>query len=40
MQGNYVAASSSSLKIVRFRSLISSRNVSIEVREFRVSSVL
>ena len=40
MEGNSVAASSSSLKIAWFISLISSRNVSIEVREVRVSSVL
>ena len=39
MEGNSVAASSSSLRIARFISLISSRNVSIEVREVRVSSV-
>ena len=30
----------SSLKMAKFISLISSRNVSMEVREFRVSSVL
>jgi len=40
MEGNSVAASSSSLKIACFISLISSRNVSMEVREVRVSSVL
>jgi len=40
MEGNSVAASSSSLKIAWFISLISSRNVSMEVREVRVSSVL
>ena len=40
MEGNSVAASSSSLRMARFISLISSRNVSIEVREVRVSSVL
>jgi len=40
IEGNSVAASSSSLKMVKFVSLISSRNVSMEVREFRVSSVL
>jgi len=40
MEGNSVAAFSSSLKIVWFISLISSRNVSMEVREVRVSSVL
>ena len=40
MEGNSVAASSSSLKMAWFISLISSRNVSMEVREVRVSSVL
>ena len=40
MEGNSVAASFSSLRIAWFISLISSRNVSIEVREVRVSSVL
>jgi len=40
MEGNSVAASSSSLRMARFISLISSRNVSIEMREVRVSSVL
>jgi len=40
MEGNSVAASSSSLKIAWFISLISSRNVSMEMREVRVSSVL
>jgi len=34
IEGNSVAASSSSLKMAKFISLISSRNVSIEVREF------
>jgi len=40
IEGNSVAASSSSLRMAKFTSLISSRNVSIEVREVRVSSVL
>jgi len=40
MEGNYVAASSSSFKMAKFISLISLRNVWIKVREFRVSSVL
>jgi len=40
MEGNSVAASSSSLRMAKFISLISSRNVSIDVREVRVSSVL
>jgi len=40
MEGNSVAASSSSFRIAWFISLISSRNVSIEVREETVSSVL
>jgi len=40
MEGNSVAASSSSLKIAWFISWISSRNVSMEVREVRVSSML
>ena len=40
MEGNSVAASSSSLIIALFISLISSRDVSMEVREVRVSSVL
>ena len=38
-EGNSVAASSSSFKMARCISLISSRNVSMEVREFKVSSV-
>jgi len=37
---NSVAASSSSFKMAKFISWISSRNVWIEVREFRVSSLL
>jgi len=40
MEGNSVAASSSSLRIAWFISWISSRNISTEVREVRVSSVL
>jgi len=40
MEGNSVAASSSSLRMAKFISLICSRNVSIEVREVRMSSVL
>jgi len=40
MEGNSVAASSSSLRIAWFISWISSRNVSAEVREVRLSSVL
>ena len=40
MEGNSVAASSSSLKMAWCISLISSRNVSMEVREVKVSSVL
>jgi len=40
MEGNSVAASSSSVKMAEFISLISSRDVSIEVREVKVSSVL
>ena len=39
LSGNSVAASSSSLKMARCISLISSRNVSMEVREVKVSSV-
>ena len=39
MEGNSVAASSSSLKMAWCISLISSRNVSMEVREVKVSSV-
>jgi len=39
IEGNSVAASSSSLRIAWFFSRISSMNVSIEVREVRVSSV-
>jgi len=40
MEENSVAASSSSLRMAWFISRISSMNVSIEVREVRVSSVL
>jgi len=40
VEGNSVTASSSSLRIAWFISLISSRNVSMEVREVRVSSLL
>jgi len=40
MEGNSIAAPPSSLRIAWFISLISSRNVSIEVREVRVSPVL
>ena len=38
-EGSSVAASSSSFRMSRFIPLITSRNVSMEVREFKVSSV-
>ena len=40
MEGNSVAASSTSVKMAESITLISSRDVSMEVREVRVSSVL